>query len=159
MNLFERKVINSDAKEISLWSYPEPYKLYSFDGSDEIVAELLGGEYKAVCSDDELFGYYCTGKSAQVPIKESVELYAALDAVDFGLGMKPCNTAKGTGREFVNFILSCVRKNYPSRIIRLTVASFNKRAIKVYSSLGFKKMHEFIRPQNEMKFIIMILEP
>lgn len=159
MNLSVRQMMLEDVKEICAWSYSEPYKLYSFDGSDETVAEFLGGEYKSVYSDDELFGYYCTGKSAQVPIKESVELYAALDAVDIGLGMKPCNTAKGSGREFLEFILSCVCKDFPSRIIRLTVASFNKRAIKVYSSLGFKKTHEFIRPQNEMEFIIMILKP
>lgn len=159
MNLSERKMSSIDAKEISLWSYPKPYELYSFDGSDEIITELLGGEYKAVYSHEELFGYYCTSKSAQVPIKESVDFYAALAAVDFGLGMKPCNTAKGKGKEFVNFILSCVRRDFPNRVIRLTVASFNKRAIKVYSSLGFKKVHDFARPLNEMKFMIMIQRP
>lgn len=159
MNLSERSMMLEDAKEISAWRYSQPYELYSFDGSDEIIAEFLGGEYKAVYSDDELFGYYCTGKTAQVPITESVELYACLDAVDIGLGMKPLNTAKGSGSEFVYFILYCVRRDFPKRVIRLTVASFNKRAIKVYSSLGFKKTHEFIRPQNEMEFIIMILKP
>lgn len=159
MYLTEKKMMLEDAKKISAWSYPKPYELYSFDGSVDVISELLGGEYKSVYSDKELFGYCCIGKSAQVPIKESVESYNALDAIDVGLGMKPCNTARGLGREFVDFILSCVRRDYPSRIIRLTVASFNKRAIKVYSSLGFKKTHEFIRPQNKMEFIIMILKP
>lgn len=158
MNLLEQKMTPDDAKQIAAWRYPEPYELYSFEGSDEIIAELLG-EYKSIYSDSSLFGYYCTGKSAQVPTKESVELYNALDAVDIGLGMKPEGTAKGYGSEFVGFILSCVRREHPSSTIRLTVASFNKRAVKVYSDLGFQKKAAFVRPPNNMEFIIMMLKP
>ena len=74
------------------------------------------------------------------------------------LGLKPGLTGLGLGEEFVSQCVEFARSHYglDERTIKLDVAAFNKRAIKVYERAGFveigrmtKKTHvgevEFLR--------------
>lgn len=59
--------------------------------------------------------------------------------VALGLGMRPDLTGRGRGGAFLGEILRFVRENYSYERIRVEVASFNQRAIRVYERAGFVK--------------------
>lgn len=149
------------AKQISKWIYKEPYSIYSMDGSDNCIDELLNGTYFLV-SDKEsnLIGYYCFGKSAQVPVGNKLGVYNCKDIIDIGLGIKPNLCGQGLGLKFLNNGLDFAKNKLSAKRVRLTVATFNKRAIKVYKNAGFEKIYSFerIAETEKVEFWVMIKE-
>ena len=140
MRYIVKKMTKRQAKDISTWKYDEPYSIYDMDGSKEILDELLDGSYYAVTNEeDELIGYFCFGDAAQVPGGKQCGAYLGDDAIDIGLGMRSDLTGKGMGLNFLYKGLKFAKETFSSTHIRLTVATFNKRAIKVYEKSGFKK--------------------
>ena len=66
-------------------------------------------------------------------------------SIDIGLGIKPNLCSKGLGFNFLCEGINFAKNKLLAKSIRLTVASFNKRAIKVYKRAGFEKVHSFER--------------
>ncbi|WP_353049962.1 GNAT family N-acetyltransferase [Bacillus sp. ISL-35] len=136
------------------WKYDTPYDFYNNDVSEESIEELLNEGYRAVVDEaGSLTGFYCTGPSAQVPAGRAEGVYRET-AIDIGIGMAPEMTGKGYGYLFFSFVLEeleCSRQNHP---LRLTVANFNKRAIKLYENIGFRKESELKTLTND--FITMV---
>ncbi len=137
----------ADAAQIAAWVYPAPYDFYNMEGSDEDIAELLGGAYRAVYADGRLVGFYCTGEAAQVPAGHALGVYSETDAIDIGIGMQPDRTGRGLGTDFFGFVLAEVMRIHPQCDVRLTVASFNQRAIRIYKRFDFKLETTFDRDQ------------
>ena len=129
------------ATAILKWIYPPPYDFYNMETSAEAYAELLDGSYQAVIDQTQLVGFFCTGRSAQVPPGRSLRLYPD-DHLDIGLGRQPELTGQGTGFAFCSFVLDTA-KSQTSLPIRLTVASFNERAIHLYEQLVFRRQSTF----------------
>lgn len=158
-NIYIEKTMTLEyAKKISAWQYQPPYQIYSFNKSDELIDELLGGEYCAIILDKKLVGYYCMGKSAQIPTKASIPIYSDDTYIDIGLGMEPSLTNKGNGNVFFKFIVQCVKSKHTNKNIRLSVASFNKRAITLYSHHGFVEHGVFTNKSSSLDFIVMLLK-
>lgn len=148
-----------DAIVIATWRYPEPYDLYSMDGSDEDIAELMNGDYvSARDAEGSLIGFYCTGISARVPGGYDAGIYEDDSLVDFGLGMKPDLTGQGHGIRFVEEGIAYVKRSLPEKGIRLVVATFNQRAIRTYENAGFKQTCVFTSQVHgqETEFACMI---
>jgi [ribosomal protein S18]-alanine N-acetyltransferase len=57
--------------------------------------------------------------------------------------MRPDLTGRGLGEEFVHAGLRFARETYSPPAFRLTVASFNRRAISVYERAGFETVERF----------------
>jgi len=134
------------AKELAHWTYSPPYDLYSMEETEESISELMDGFYRVVLEEDgSVVGFYCTGESAQVPagIRCGAYVCSDIEVVDVGLGMKPDLTGRGLGSEFLRFILTEVMATHPTARLRLTVATFNQRAIRLYENFGFERSAEF----------------
>jgi len=129
------------ATAILKWTYPPPYDFYNMETSEEAYAELLDGSYQAVIAHKQLVGFFCTGRSAQVPPGRPLHLYPD-DHLDIGLGRQPELTGQGTGFAFCSFVLDTVKAK-SALPLRLTVASFNERAIHLYEQLGFQRHAAF----------------
>ncbi|MFC4713628.1 GNAT family N-acetyltransferase [Planococcus dechangensis] len=142
MTFATREMGEADARAIMHWRYPPPYDLYNGEDSDDSLKEMVDGSYHVVTLQGELFGFYCAGKSAQVPAGEKFGLYPA-GPVDIGLGMKPDNTGTGRGAAFLSYILRDIACHHPGKPLRLTVATFNARAIALYTQAGFIANGEF----------------
>lgn len=56
--------------------------------------------------------------------------------------MKPALTGKGNGSVFFAFVINHIEEQHHTPM-RLTVATFNKRAIRLYEKFGFDKVLEF----------------
>jgi len=61
------------------------------------------------------------------------------DVLDYGLGLRPDLVGRGLGLDFFRAGLEFARERYRPRLIRLHVAAFNERAIKVYERAGFAR--------------------
>lgn len=136
----------ADAAAISRWTYAPPYDFYNMEASEESVKELLGGSYWVVKSPDgDVVGFYCTGESAQVPAGKAFGAYPTdtAEVVDIGIGMRPDLTGMGLGTEFLAVVLCEVCRKHPAAGLRLTVATFNRRAIKLYERFGFRARAQF----------------
>ena len=156
------KQINYDeAKQISKWIYQEPYSIYGMNGSGDCIKELLEWlYYLATDNAGNIVGYYCFGEPAQVPVGKQFGVYDYKDIMDIGLGINPNLCGMGLGYNFLRNGLDFARNQLSAREFRLTVASFNQRAIKVYERLGFKRVASFERGSevNKIEFYVMILD-
>ncbi|GLO65480.1 MULTISPECIES: GNAT family protein [Oceanobacillus] len=142
------------AVEALCWKYEKPYDFYNHVLTTGAIAELLGNRYYAMINEErELIGFFCLGRSAQVPAGDRFGVYND-DCIDLGLGMKPEYTGKGYGTIFLSHILNHVYDTCPLKDIRLTVATFNHRAIRLYENHGFIKQQKFLHKDTD--FITMI---
>jgi len=136
-------ITEPEAREISRWRYEEPYSMY--DGEPSSVPSLLDERFAYHSVRDErgeLAGYFCFGEDAQVPEGRRLGLYDET-ALDLGLGMRPGLTGRGIGLSFVEAGLRFAAERYAPAALRLTVAVFNERAIRVYTNAGFESMTTF----------------
>lgn len=156
MKLVIRNMNEKLATDILNWKYDKPYDFYNNELTAEEMREILDGTYYALIDDaEELIGFFCIGETAQVPIGNQHGVYTG-DFVDMGLGMNPKLVGKGNGFEFCSFIIRYIKENYKGTAIRLTVATFNKRAIHLYKNLGFVLKDEF--STDFADFITMVRE-
>lgn len=131
------------AADILKWRYPYPYNFYNIEANSESMAEILDGSYRKIQDEKGgLVGFYCIGSSAQVPAGRIMGLYPE-GFTDFGLGMHPASTGQGKGSNFFAYIRQEIHQAHPEKLLRLTVATFNKRAIRLYENSGFTKEKEF----------------
>lgn len=143
MSLLRRDMDQRMAKTILNWQYEKPYDLYNSTLTKEELEEMLNGTYTALVDEKEsLIGFFCIGESATVPAGHKAGVYGD-GFVDFGLGMRPEWTGKGNGSGFISFVLDHIEEKYGEMPIRLSVATFNQRAIHLYEKFGFRKEEEF----------------
>ena len=154
MKLYSRKMTRELAMDILNWHYDPPYDLYNNQVTADAIYELMNEGYTAVKDETgTLIGFYCSGQSAQVPAGRMLGAYTE-PAIDIGIGMHPELTGKGNGYLFFSFVLNELTALDSHSIFRLTVAGFNKRAIKLYEKMGFREKYHFKTDINE--FIIML---
>lgn len=141
------------ASIIGSWQYEEPYSLYSMEGCDSSIKEMLEEEYYyAVDNENELVGYISFGDSARVPGGYAVGIYEDEQVIDIGLGLRPDYTGKGKGREFVTDAVNFLRKQGRGECVQLVVAAFNERAMKVYERAGFVRGISFTSKIGEQDY-------
>ena len=154
MQLHIKKMTVNKARHILAWKYEKPYDFYNTELTDESLKEMLDGSYYALLNaQNDVVGFFCIGKNAQVPIGHQYGVYVD-DFIDMGLGMHPNLIGKGNGTSFCTHIIQFIEKQYVGKSIRLTVANFNKRAIHLYEKLGFVKVAQFT--SNSTEFMTMI---
>ena len=101
MNFTAKPMTKATVAEILNWRYSYPYDFYNNALTEESMTEMLDGTYRSVRDDQgELFGFYCTRKSAQVPAGRNIGVYPT-GYIDFGLGIKPADTGQGKGGGFL----------------------------------------------------------
>jgi RimJ/RimL family protein N-acetyltransferase len=148
------------ARAIADWRYPPPYDFYDATGDEDDLRELLdraGPYYAALDEHGALVGFFCFKQTAQVPAGIPAGVYADPHALDVGLGMHPYLTGRGLGLAFVEAGLAFARDTFAPRSFRLSVATFNRRAIAVYARVGFRPLGTFVSHTNggEHEFLVM----
>jgi ribosomal-protein-alanine N-acetyltransferase len=124
-----RKMTDEEAQQIAGWRYVPPYDFYDWVSDPDDLAELLdprrrGEDYfSAFDEKGTLVGSFKFKRDGKV--------------VEVGLGLRPELTGKGLGRGFLLAGLNFAQGAFAPDDFRLSVATFNERAIKVYESVGF----------------------
>jgi len=83
------------------------------------------------------------------------------EIIDVGLGMRPDLTGQGNGTAFLEAGLAFVMDRYAPKQIELAVATFNERAIRLYTKSGFEPVKRFQQATNggSYEFLKMRLQP
>jgi ribosomal-protein-alanine N-acetyltransferase len=137
------------ARAVADWHYDPPYDFYNAAADSEDLAELLDpvqrdGRYFSVLGDPGgLVGFF--------------EFKQEGDVVVVGLGLRPDRTGRGLGLPFLLAGLKFARGRYAPARFRLMVATFNRRAIRVYEQAGFCQGETFAHRTNggEHEFLRM----
>ncbi|SET52857.1 ribosomal-protein-alanine N-acetyltransferase [Salinibacillus kushneri] len=131
------------------WHYDGIYSFYDMEADQEDLAEFLDSNKRgysmfAVTKENDLVGFFSANQVGE-------------DNVDIGFGMRPDLTGRGYGYHFLQTGLEFVIEIYHPKIITLSVATFNQRAIKLYKKLGFKEVQTFMQNTNggEYEFLKM----
>jgi len=128
------------AASIAQWHYPDEYAFYDLDQDPEDREEFLNpatwnGRLFAVLDEQgDLVGFFSFER--------------ARDAVEIGLGLRPDLTGLGHGEAFVRAGLRFARRRFGRSTFRLSVAVFNRRAIRLYERVGFVAAGSFPQRTN-----------
>lgn len=126
------------ALEVCRWTYPAPYDCYDMTAADPDALLAPETGMHALLDGDRLVGFRSFGPDGQVPGWE----YDGA-ALDTGGGLRPDLVGRGLGREAITVGLAYGRERFAPRAFRMTVASFNARALRVVESLGFHRVGRF----------------
>jgi len=139
------------AADILSWRYPAPYDYYDVtDGDLDYYLDPANGFF-AVLSGGEFIGFRSFGPDGQVP----GGTYDG-SALDTGGGLRPELIGRGLGRPVVAAGLEFGRERFAPDAFRVTVASFNTRALRVVTSLGFRPVESFAATMDGRRFEIMV---
>lgn len=144
-------LIQEDAQVIAYeWHYEKPYDFYDMEADHEDFLEFVNpnkrkGPYYSLYEAHSLIGFFSAIQTNDTTI-------------NLGLGMHPSMTGQGKGQSFLESILSFIKNNFFAEKIELSVATFNKRAIRAYEKVGFKAMDTFMQKTNGSTFEFLKME-
>jgi [ribosomal protein S18]-alanine N-acetyltransferase len=139
------------AADVLSWRYPAPYDYYDVaDGDLDYYLDPANGFF-AVLSDGEFIGFRSFGPDGQVPGGTYDD-----SALDTGGGLRPELIGRGLGRTVVAAGLDFGRQRFAPDAFRVTVASFNTRALRVVASLGFRQVQSFEAAMDGRRFEILV---
>jgi len=139
------------AADMVSWRYPAPYDFYDMTGGDPGFLASPASGFFALTEGDELIGFRSFGQNGQVPGGS----YDS-SALDTGGGLRPDLTGKGLGREAISTGPEFGRRESAPEAFRVTVASFNERALRVVRSLGFRAVGSFLATADGRTFEILV---
>lgn len=158
MSFSFRPVDEASARAFLTWRYDPPYELYNIEPA-ELDLEILffldprNGYFSIFNEAGALVAFCCFGRDACVPGGD----YSA-PALDIGLGVRPDLTGQGHGLTYVEAVLEFARKTYALAFFRVTVAEFNKRALRVWKKAGFQPVQTFARQHDGLVFVVLARE-
>ncbi len=155
MNLTFSQMDEASARAVLTWRYDEPYSFYNPDpaGSEKdlkVLADPNNLYYVATDEDGDLVAYYCFGREAQVMGGDYSD-----EALDIGGGVRPDLTGRGLGSTVIAAGLNFGRDTFAPRAFRVTVAAFNRRALRLCEKLGFSPGQRFRREEDGREFIVL----
>lgn len=158
MRLHFKPMNEADARVAANWRYEPPYDRYNFDSAD--IEELVpffadpGNAYYSISDDaGELIAFCCFGFEGRVPGGDY-----SRDALDLGLGVRPDLTGQGRGPAFVAALIDFAQRTFAPSTLRVTVAEFNGRALRVWERAGFTPVQRFPSRRDATPFVILIRE-
>lgn len=141
----------AQAVEICTWRYAPPHDCYDMTGADPDGLLAPGSGFHALVADGTLVGFRSFGHDGRVPG------WAYDDsALDTGGGLRPDLVGRGLGRHAIGAGLAYGREHFSPAAFRVTVASFNTRALRVVGSLGFSPVGRFDATHDGTSFDVLV---
>lgn len=139
------------AGRITGWRYPAPYDCYDMTEADpDLLADPASGFF-ALVEGDEVIGFRSFGADGRVPGGSYDDT-----ALDTGGGLRPDLTGRGLGRTAIATGLEFGRERFSPAAFRVTVASFNQRALRTVEPLGFVRTDRFDATTNGRSYEILV---
>ena len=156
MQLSIQPINRAFALEICGWRYESPYDIYNWGSppDKETLRYILDPTFAfhaIVDAEGELAGFCSFGVDGQVPGGDY-----SVDALDIGMGVRPDLTGRGLGTTFAAAVTDFALGQYALQQLRVTIATFNKRAQRVWEKLEFKKISEFHSEKSNVPFVILV---
>lgn len=138
------------------WHYPAPYDFYNFrpENRELDLGDFLNPQhafFAILNCDGELEGYCSFGSDGRVPGGNYSD-----QALDIGMGIRPDLVGRGQGRSYAQAVADYGVQCYQMTTLRVTIATFNQRAQRVWRSLDFKSVETFHKANSHEQFVIMV---
>jgi RimJ/RimL family protein N-acetyltransferase len=151
VELVERALTRDEARAVVAWSYEPPFDLYDLSG-DEAVALLTirderGHGYDPVLDGAQVVGFVCFGAEARVRGQEEEP-----GTCDIGAGLDPARLSRGIATSLLPVAVRFAADRFGATRMRVAVAAFNHRSLRLCTSAGFRVVREFDGP-DDRRFI------
>lgn len=155
MSFAIRPLEQCEAGAMLSWRYAPPFDMYNIvskNGAEDVrfFTDPTNNYFAMLDEGGEFVSFCCYGMDARVPGGDY-----SLDALDIGMGVRPNLTGQGRGGEFARAALDHGWHLYKPAFCRVTIASFNLRARRVWEKLGFHTVQTFQRSNDGKEFVIM----
>lgn len=139
------------ATDLCTWAYPAPYDCYDMTDADpdELICPELG--FHALLDGHRLIGFRSFGEDGRVPGWDYDQA-----ALDTGGGLRPDLVGQGLGRKVISAGLAFGRAQFKPLAFRITVATFNKRALRTVELLGFQQVGEFDATTDRGRYAVLV---
>lgn len=144
----------SQVYAMSAWRYAPPYDQYNLfypPDAEDVAYWLAPSIYvHAILDQNGLLMAFCTfGVDGQVPGGDYSEV-----ALDIGMGVRPDLTGQGNGLAFAEAVCGFACETFQPRLLRVTIASSNERAKRVWLKKGFRPIQQFLAEKTDVSFEI-----
>ncbi len=153
-----------DACQFARWTYEPPYDIYNLvaDPDNANLVEAAANYFLDpaihchVLTDKQarVLAFCTFGEDAQVPGGDY-----GRSALDIGLGVRPDLTGQGLGKEFVTAVIQFAIQTFQPPLLRVTIAAFNRRAVRVWSRQGFIVVQEFEGKMERRRPFLVLEKP
>jgi len=139
------------AADIVTWRYPPPYDCYDMSVAEPGFLASPESGFFALTDETGLIGFRSFGPDGQVPGGVYDD-----SALDTGGGLRPDLTGRGRGREAIQTGLDFGQREFTPAAFRVTVASFNIRALRVVTALGFRGIGSFRASTDDRSYEMLV---
>ncbi len=157
MNIYVEEFQKRDILQLKLWGKHDDLRFVQYDFARffddknfETWFELKNRERRmlfAIKDDDNVRGFISLRK-----------INAITKSAEFGIAIDPNFTSMGIGKAGLSQFLGFYFNEMKMRKLRLTVSTFNERAVNLYKSLGFKRVKTRLSKfENQMDNFKLIL--
>ncbi len=120
------------AAVLCTWQYPAPYDVFNWPSWEQLQEE--GEEF----ADPEIREQqYVSVLDRQGELVGFAQFFPIEGVTRLGFGMAPVWCGRGYGSIFVRTIVEEALRRSPGRVIDLEVLTWNTRAIRAYTGIGF----------------------
>ena len=150
-----RPLDEESARTILHWKYEAPYEIYNLASPEpeETLRYLLDPQnafYGMVGHQGDLEAFCSFGPDGQVAGGEY-----STPALDIGLGLRPDLTGQSHGSSYVNAAIEFARSTFKPDRLRVTIAAFNQRALRVWEKAGFRVVQKFKGGWENTDFVVL----
>jgi [ribosomal protein S18]-alanine N-acetyltransferase len=139
------------ALDICTWRYGPPYDCYDMTEADPDWLLQPESGFHALLAGGQLIGFRSFGPDGQVPGWDYDD-----QALDTGGGLRPQLVGQGLGRHAISAGLAFGRAQFAPQAFRVTVATFNARALRTVEALGFQRVGQFNAASDGRRFDVLI---
>jgi ribosomal-protein-alanine N-acetyltransferase len=144
-------LLREHALDVCTWRYVAPYECYDMTDADPDWLVQPESGFHALLAGDQLIGFRSFGSDGQVPGWDYDDA-----ALDTGGGLRPQLVGHGLGRRAISTGLAFGRAQFAPRAFRVTVATFNARALRTVEALGFQRTGQFSAATDGRSFEVLI---
>lgn len=144
-------LLREHALDICTWRYGAPHDCYDMTDADPDWLVQPESGFHALLAGDQLIGFRSFGSDGQVPGWDYDD-----GALDTGGGLRPQLVGRGLGRRAISTGLAFGRAQFAPQAFRVTVATFNARALRTVEALGFQRTGQFCAATDGRSFEVLI---
>jgi [ribosomal protein S18]-alanine N-acetyltransferase len=150
-----RPLDEESARTILYWKYEAPYDIYNLarPEPEETLRYLLDPQYAFYGiyePQGDLEAFCSFGPDGRVSGGEY-----STPALDIGLGLRPDLTGHGHGSRYVNAVIEFASSTYKPDRLRVTIAAFNHRALRLWEKAGFQVEQKFKGGWDNRDFVVL----
>jgi ribosomal-protein-alanine N-acetyltransferase len=145
-----RELTPADAAAIIRWRYGGEFAFYDTEADPEFAAEFADPSLWRLRDLESARDVLLAGEDGTGTLAGFFSFRGAPDLCVIGLGLAPDLTGRSLGEGYVRAGLDFARRRWGVSRFRLEVVAFNRRAISVYTRIGFAPVGRVSRAAQEL---------